>query len=161
MSESEPELFSVFNFFCFFSDFFVFAAADGFVASVFVSEAIVFAGVAAAVTFERNLEILLENSVNNNNESGDAYESADSNKDCLQERAVILLHGKIPFVMGFVSQNTVLVYHIPRKIQYLFHEFFIKNERFSIVFPEICPNQLFLATTNFSRTTTSGGMITS
>ena len=100
LSESAPELFGVF--FCFFfSDFFfVFAAADGFVASVFVSEAFVFTSVAAAVTFERNLEILLENSVNDNNESGDAYESADSNKDSLKERAVILLHGKNSFRYG-------------------------------------------------------------
>jgi len=124
-------LFSVFNcFFCFFAAAFFFfaAAANGFAAFVFVSEAFVFTFVAAAVTFKGYLEVLLENSIYNNNECSDAYERADSDKNALEEGAVILLHGQIPFVMGFVLRNTVIVYHISRKIQYLIHEFFIKKE---------------------------------
>ena len=97
------ELFSVCFFFCsfFFNDFFVFAAADGFVAGVFVSEAFVFAAVAAAVTFESNLEILLEYSVYNNNKSSDADERADNDENTLQrDGGIFFFHSRISFHMG-------------------------------------------------------------
>ena len=83
------ELFS--SFFAF-ADYVFFAAADGLEFNVFVFEA-VFAVTAVAVTFESNLEILLEYGVNNSNECAYAYKYADGYKNCLEQ--IIVLHNFI------------------------------------------------------------------